>query len=88
MNTQQRSSTTHVRTEAVILWSHFAGPRSLLAGLVPLVEKCADKDVTEEKLFALHPDAVAVLYASDLFAAGSGYTEFAARVGTSSARCF
>ena len=44
------------------------------------MEKCAEKDVTEEKLFALHPDAVAALYASDLFVAGSGYTDFAARV--------
>lgn len=54
----------------------------MLAGLIPLVEKCAGKGVTEEKLLALDPDAVAVLYSSDLFVAGSGYTDFARKIET------
>ena len=54
--------------------------RSLVAGLVPLVEKCADKAVDEQKLVNLDPDAVSVLYASDIFAAGSGYQGLASKV--------
>jgi hypothetical protein len=52
----------------------------LLAGLVPLVHKCQEKGVTEEKLLSLDDEAIAVLYASDVFAAGSGYQDFAAGV--------
>lgn len=55
--------------------------RSVLTGLVPLVEKCAEKGVAEDALLSLTPDAMSLLYAPDLFASGTGYSSLERVVG-------
>ena len=52
----------------------------MLSGLVPLVETCSEKGITEETLMSLTPEAFALLYSSDLFVSGSGYREIAGQV--------